>query len=143
MLSRVGGGLGRRHNNMGHSGGRVGLGIQRRVRAQRWRQLYHCCGEAEEDGPLRRSCAQLLHVARGWQISALGRQHRLPEKEGGCLPIRRPQIHRSLASNHNKSKCILIITLFLCSFGEFEQCLWTLCHLDSSLYFVVVYHRGV
>lgn len=100
-------------HNMGHSGGRVGLGIRRRVRAERRRQLHHRRGQAEEDGLIGRSRAQLLHVARGRQTRALRRQQRLSEKESGCLPIRRPQIHHSLASKIIiKSKRVLI----LCSF---------------------------
>ena len=93
----MGGGLGWRNNNMGHSGWRVGTGIQRRVRAERRGKLHHRRGEAEENGSRRGSRAQLLHFPGSRQTSALSRQHRLPEKEGGCLPIRRSEIRLSLA----------------------------------------------
>lgn len=84
--------LGRRDNNMGHSGRRMGVGVQRGVCTQRREQLYHRRGEAAEDCRRGRGGSQLFQVAGGREIGALRRQHGFPEEKSGGLSIPSPQI---------------------------------------------------
>lgn len=71
---------------MGHSGGGMGLGLQRGVRAERRGELHDSSGEDEEDsGHHRGADSQCLHVQGGRKDGAVRRQHQLQEKEGGGL----------------------------------------------------------
>lgn len=79
---------GRRDDNVGPGGRRLGPGVRRGVRAGGRGELHAVRGEDEDGAGHRRGApAQRLHGEGGRQDGAVHRQLRLPEAEGRRVPV--------------------------------------------------------